>query len=92
MNVLNRQMVRLIQNSLQVGEDSPTYIIKLKRPHEFHLPPKELSVPKGAVVQIEVNTSSNFGCANASLTIENCYGFKSPEFKAEKHAEDTPIS
>ena len=91
MNVLNRQMVRLIQNSLQVGEDSPTYIIKLKRPHEFHLPPKELSVPKGAVVQIEVNASSNFGCSNASLTIENCYGFKSPEFKAEKHAEDTPI-
>lgn len=91
MNILSRQMMRLILSSLQVGDDSPTYIIKLRRPDEFHLPPKELTVPEGGVVSIEVTGSSDFGCSSANITIENCYGLKSPEFLVSKHAEDSDI-
>lgn len=91
MNVLSRQMLRLIQSSLQVGEDAPTYIIKLKRPHEFNLPPKQLNVPEGGVVSIETTGSEEFGCSTATIKIENCYGFKSPEFLAKKHQNDSPM-
>lgn len=91
MNALSRQMIRLIHSNLQVGDEAPTYIIKLRRADEFHLPPKELTVPVGGVVNIETTGSDQFGCATATVTIENCYGLKSGEFLVAKHKDDSAI-
>jgi hypothetical protein len=91
MNALSREMLRLIYSNLQVGDEAPTYILKLRRANEFHLPPKELTIPDGGVVSIETTGSSEFGCSTASITIENCYGRKSGEFDVSKHAEDSSI-
>ena len=91
MNLLSRQMLRLIQSNLQVGDASPTYILKLRKPEEFYLPPLQFTFPDGAVVSIETSHSDNFGAATASVVVENCYGLRSPEFGPQKHFEDSEI-
>ena len=91
MDALSREMIRLIQANLQVGDVAPTYTIKLKRPTEFHLPPKELTIPDGALVSFDISISEEFGCSSANVTIENCYGLKSPEFAVAKHINDSSI-
>ena len=91
MNLFDRQMLQFIQSSLQIGDQAPTYTINFKKPDQFHLLPQQFTVPDGAVVSIETNTTKEFGAATATIVIENCYGLKSPEFAPQKHPEDDPV-
>lgn len=91
MNTLSRTMLSLIQNNLQIGEESPSYIIYLKKPEEFELLPSSFTFPDGAIVSIETSSTKEFGCASATIVVENCYGLKSPEFAPSKHPEDDDV-
>lgn len=89
--LLGREMIRLMLSQLQVGEDAPTYIIRLRKPDEFYLPPKILTVPTGGVVSIDVSGSREFGSKNATVVLEDAYGLKSPEFGPEKHSSKSEM-
>lgn len=89
LNPLSRAMLRLIMDQLKVGDQAPTYVLKLKKPEDFYKPPIDLTIPDGGVVSIDVSRSDNYGAATATVVIENCYGVKSPEFEVSKHKTDS---
>jgi len=88
MNELSKRMTKFVYDQLQIGDQKPIYILHLKRPEKFNDYPIEFSFPDGAIVNIETGQSDEFGAATATISIENCYGFRSPEFGPEKHADD----
>jgi hypothetical protein len=89
LDLLSREMIRLMLSHLQVGEDAPTYIIRLKKPMEFYLPPRVIEIPSGGTFSIDVGASYQFGCGTATIVLEDTFGLKSPQFSTEEILVDT---
>lgn len=75
---LNRRMLELIGNQLQIGEESPEYFLRVKRVEESSFDPYEWTgVPKGAM-SIDISATKDSGAATAEVKIEDTYGLMSP--------------
>jgi Cell wall-associated hydrolases (invasion-associated proteins) len=84
---LNRKMLEFISNRLQIGDEAPSYALRVKRVEEVDLDPYEWrGVPKGAL-SIDISASQESGATNATVKIEDTYGLMSPEVMEYKNAK-----
>jgi cell wall-associated NlpC family hydrolase/SH3-like domain-containing protein len=81
---LNKQMLKYLAQQLQLDDASPNYIVRLWRVGELDSPPYSFDGTEGGVTSIDVTGSVDSGCATATITFENTYGFRTPEFSTAK--------
>lgn len=81
---LNKQMLRYLSQELQLDDASPIYSVRIWRVGELDSPPYSFDGQEGGITSIDVSGSVDSGCATATVTFENTYGFKTPEFSSAK--------
>jgi cell wall-associated NlpC family hydrolase len=77
-------MLEAIVNTLQIGDEAPNYLMRIKRVEESGLDPYEWNgVPNGAM-SLEISSSRESGAATANVRVANASGLMSPEVLQSK--------
>jgi len=81
---LDRRMLELVANQLQIGDEAPNYNMKVKRVEESDLDPYEFTGNPKGIISLEVSASRESGCSTATVKVEDTYGLMSPQILGEK--------
>lgn len=85
---INKAMLRNLMEQLQVDDSSPSYIVRIWRVGDPISQPYVFTGQEGGVSAIEVTGSEETGCATATVTFEDTYGLRTPEFDTNKISDE----
>jgi cell wall-associated NlpC family hydrolase len=85
---LNKAILKHLAEQLQVDDSSPSYMVRVWRVGELESPPYSFVGQEGGVVSITISGSEETGCNTATITFEDTYGIRTPEFDINKISDE----